>query len=46
MLLRDSQTSLWYMQYDQGLVPQAFNQKFTKFDKLYNLLEITLRREM
>ncbi len=30
----DTQTSLWYLKYDHGAVPEPFRQRFTDYGKL------------
>lgn len=32
----DTQTMLWYLKYDQGIVPEPMKQRFTSLDKLMN----------
>lgn len=37
--IMDKQTSLWYFNYDSGLIPQPLQQRFTSFTKAYNFAE-------
>lgn len=40
----DPQVMLWYVQYDHGIPPQPFQQRFTSFTKLYNFVEDYYKR--
>ena len=34
--IRDPMNSLWYMEYDNGILPQPLRQRFSSFNKLYD----------
>lgn len=37
--IMDSQYASWYLKYDQGVLPQAFKQKFTSFPVLLSTVK-------
>lgn len=40
----DTQTMLWFVQYDHGIPPQPFQQRFTSFTKLFGFVEDYYKR--
>lgn len=37
--IKDTQTCLWYMKYDDGLIPEPLRQRFTTFSRLFKTAE-------
>lgn len=37
--IMDTQTCLWHLKMDNGIVPQSFQQQFTSFGKLLNFVK-------
>lgn len=42
--IKDSQTCLWYLKYERGVLPPAFKQQFTGFKALLKFVEDYYRK--
>lgn len=41
--IQNSETTLWALRYDQGVLPQQLKQNFTSFKKLLQYVEVYLK---
>jgi len=42
--VRDPMSSLWYMKYDNGILPQPLRQRFSSFNKLVDYTTLYFKR--